>query len=193
MFQLFYLIFLLSCSLDDISDRRQEEPSASRSQKNIVPPLASSLSPKWLSEHSAGKASSGVKVVLRSLAWARPQGRLFRTQRHTHSRGLRGQRYPHQNQLIRVGCALGTCQVQNLSHRLYQLIGQSGRDSSSPINPKSPHSYGWITWPLQTPTASQSVHHFFISWSFCFQFHVVSVVIFEWVSFDEDFWAYSAF
>ncbi|EFB15102.1 hypothetical protein PANDA_005516, partial [Ailuropoda melanoleuca] len=24
-------------------------------------------------------------------------------------------------QLLRVGCALGTCQVQNLSHRLWQL------------------------------------------------------------------------
>lgn len=44
--------------------------------------------------------------------------------------------------LMRVGCVLGTCQVQNLSHRLYQLIGQSGREDSSPINPRSPHSYG---------------------------------------------------
>lgn len=44
--------------------------------------------------------------------------------------------------LMRVGCVLGTCQVQNLSHRLYQLIGQRGREDSSPINPRSPHSYG---------------------------------------------------
>ncbi|KAG7259539.1 hypothetical protein CRUP_007620 [Coryphaenoides rupestris] len=45
-------------------------------------------------------------------------------------------------QLMRVGCVLGTCQVQHLSHRLYQLIGQGGREDSSPINPRSPHSYG---------------------------------------------------
>ncbi|TWW65018.1 protein ADM2a [Takifugu flavidus] len=126
--------------LDDIIDQRRDKSSVSRSQKNIdVPPLASSLSPKWLSKHSG--SHSRVKVVLRSLAWARPQ-RLFRARRHIHSRGMRGHHYPHPNQLIRAGCALGTCQVQNLSHRLYQLIGQSGRDDSSPINPKSPHSYG---------------------------------------------------
>uniref|UniRef100_A0A8B9S7Q3 Uncharacterized protein n=1 Tax=Apteryx owenii TaxID=8824 RepID=A0A8B9S7Q3_APTOW len=32
--------------------------------------------------------------------------------------------------------------VQNLSHRLWQLVGQSGRQDSSPMNPNSPHSYG---------------------------------------------------
>lgn len=54
-------------------------------------------------------------------------------------------RNPHHNkhgQLMRVGCILGTCQVQNLSHRLYQLIGQTGREDVSPMNPHSPHSYG---------------------------------------------------
>uniref|UniRef100_A0A8C7EAD6 ADM2 protein n=1 Tax=Nothoprocta perdicaria TaxID=30464 RepID=A0A8C7EAD6_NOTPE len=44
--------------------------------------------------------------------------------------------------LQRVGCVLGTCQVQNLSHRLWQLVGQPGRQDSSPMNPRSPHSYG---------------------------------------------------
>nr|XP_030117472.3 protein ADM2 [Taeniopygia guttata] len=44
--------------------------------------------------------------------------------------------------LVRVGCVLGTCQVQNLSHRLWQLRGHSGRRDSSPMNPNSPHSYG---------------------------------------------------
>ncbi|XP_030587898.1 uncharacterized protein adm2b [Archocentrus centrarchus] len=61
-------------------------------------------------------------------------------------RGSRGRRHAGrgrgQGHLMRVGCVLGTCQVQNLSHRLYQLIGQSGREDSSPINPRSPHSYG---------------------------------------------------
>lgn len=80
-----------------------------------------------------------------SLAWARPaeasqiEKRALRTRRHAHS-GSRGGH--HHAQLMRVGCVLGTCQVQNLSHRLYQLIGQSGREDSSPINPRSPHSYG---------------------------------------------------
>uniref|UniRef100_A0A8C2WL54 Adrenomedullin 2 n=1 Tax=Cyclopterus lumpus TaxID=8103 RepID=A0A8C2WL54_CYCLU len=60
-----------------------------------------------------------------------------RGRRHANSGGGRGHSH-----LMRVGCVLGTCQVQNLSHRLYQLIGQSGRENSSPINPRSPHSYG---------------------------------------------------
>ncbi|KAK5606595.1 hypothetical protein CRENBAI_018134 [Crenichthys baileyi] len=60
-----------------------------------------------------------------------------RGRRHAHSGGARGHGH-----LMRVGCVLGTCQVQNLSHRLYQLIGQNGREDSSPINPSSPHSYG---------------------------------------------------
>ncbi|XP_036962462.1 protein ADM2 [Acanthopagrus latus] len=56
-----------------------------------------------------------------------------------HANGSGGRSHGH---LMRVGCVLGTCQVQNLSHRLYQLIGQSGREDSSPINPRSPHSFG---------------------------------------------------
>uniref|UniRef100_A0A672IIA6 Adrenomedullin 2b n=1 Tax=Salarias fasciatus TaxID=181472 RepID=A0A672IIA6_SALFA len=65
----------------------------------------------------------------------RPRG--SRGRRHANGGGGRGHGH-----LMRVGCVLGTCQVQNLSHRLYQLIGQSGREDSSPINPRSPHSYG---------------------------------------------------
>lgn len=61
-----------------------------------------------------------------------------RGRRHVHS-GLRGH---VRARLMRVGCVLGTCQVQNLSFRLYQLIGQRTREHSSPIDPRSPHSYG---------------------------------------------------
>ncbi|XP_033018353.1 protein ADM2 [Lacerta agilis] len=50
--------------------------------------------------------------------------------------------HPHRAQLMRVGCALGTCQVQNLNHRLWLLKGQLGRQESAPMNPSSPHSYG---------------------------------------------------
>ncbi|KAM4553850.1 protein ADM2 isoform 1-T2 [Fundulus diaphanus] len=63
--------------------------------------------------------------------------RWSRGRRHANSGGARGHGH-----LMRVGCVLGTCQVQNLSHRLYQLVGQNGREDSSPINPRSPHSYG---------------------------------------------------
>ncbi|XP_029471506.1 protein ADM2 [Rhinatrema bivittatum] len=56
----------------------------------------------------------------------------FREKRNAHHR-------PH---MMRVACVLGTCQVQNLSHRLWQLVGQSGREDSSRISPHSPHSYG---------------------------------------------------
>ncbi|XP_065130086.2 protein ADM2a [Paramisgurnus dabryanus] len=62
-----------------------------------------------------------------------------RGRRHVYSRNHHNH---HHGQLMRVGCILGTCQVQNLSHRLYQLAGQTRREDSSPINPRSPHSYG---------------------------------------------------
>ncbi|XP_077090847.1 protein ADM2a [Siphateles boraxobius] len=61
-----------------------------------------------------------------------------RGRRNVHPRGHHNH---HHGQLMRVGCVLGTCQVQNLSHRLYQLAGQSGREDS-PISPRSAHSYG---------------------------------------------------
>ncbi|KAF7693888.1 protein ADM2a [Silurus meridionalis] len=64
-----------------------------------------------------------------------------RTPRGRRSAYARGQHH-QQGQLMRVGCVLGTCQVQKLSHRLYQLVGQTGREDSAPINPHSPHSYG---------------------------------------------------
>ncbi|KAG7332882.1 hypothetical protein KOW79_003017 [Hemibagrus wyckioides] len=61
-----------------------------------------------------------------------------RGRRHT----LFGSRGHVRGQLMRVSCVLGTCQVQNLSYRLYQLIGQRKREHSSPVHPRSPHSYG---------------------------------------------------
>ncbi|KAK9516754.1 hypothetical protein VZT92_024667 [Zoarces viviparus] len=72
-------------------------------------------------------------VLWEEPAWQRGS----RGRRHASSGGGRGHSH-----LMRVGCVLGTCQVQNLSHRLYQLIGQSGREESSPINPRSPYGYG---------------------------------------------------
>nr|XP_057930919.1 uncharacterized protein adm2b [Doryrhamphus excisus] len=75
------------------------------------------------------------KLLLHQEALSSARKGRLRGRRHTNKGARRGQ-------LMRVGCVLGTCQVQNLSHRLYQLIGQSGRADSSPINPRSPHSYG---------------------------------------------------
>ncbi|XP_026219112.1 protein ADM2a [Anabas testudineus] len=128
--------------LNRLFDIREDKTSDSRGQLDKVV-----LSPKtkqtiiWLIRHPP--ASRG-RRALPSLAGAGPteaspiEKRMLRARRHAHS-GLRG---GHHAQLMRVGCVLGTCQVQNLSHRLYQLIGQSGREDSSPINPRSPHSYG---------------------------------------------------
>ncbi|KAG7521640.1 ADM2 [Solea senegalensis] len=79
------------------------------------------------------------------LTWSDP---LLLQEAPAHLHGSRGRRHAgggsgrSHSHLMRVGCVLGTCQVQNLSHRLYQLIGQSGREDSSPVNPRSPHSYG---------------------------------------------------
>uniref|UniRef100_A0A8C3B3D1 Adrenomedullin 2 n=1 Tax=Cairina moschata TaxID=8855 RepID=A0A8C3B3D1_CAIMO len=111
-----------------------------------------------------GCAVPGARPQARAAAhWSWPQGAGREgpgcpclAPRHGHRRGAplaprhpvarRGRRHAggrlHHAQLLRVGCVLGTCQVQNLSHRLWQLMGQSGRQDSSPMNPNSPHSYG---------------------------------------------------
>lgn len=120
-------------------------------------------------------------MALTSLAWARPQGRTLRARRYSHSRGSRGH---HQNQLMRVGCVLGTCQVQNLSHRLYQLIGQSGREDSSPMNPQSPHSYGWVRWPLFVCQSFIFLYLMYLSLCYSWLLHFVSCsqCIYLWMS-----------
>ncbi|KAI3366984.1 hypothetical protein L3Q82_009620 [Scortum barcoo] len=132
-------------------DQREDKASASERQTHIaVSSPAPSQTPKWLSGFLRHQPASGVRRPSPRLAWAHPaeasqiERRALRARRHVHS-GTRREvvyHYPHHAQLMRVGCVLGTCQVQNLSHRLYQLIGQSGREDSSPINPRSPHSYG---------------------------------------------------
>lgn len=57
------------------------------------------------------------------------------------SRRRLGPRRPRA-QLLRAGCGLGTCQVQRLSHRLWQLIASAGPRDSSPVDPSSHRSYG---------------------------------------------------
>ncbi|XP_037371034.1 protein ADM2 [Talpa occidentalis] len=49
---------------------------------------------------------------------------------------------PRHARLLRVGCGLGTCRVQHLGHRLWQLVGPAGSRDSAPVDPSSPHSYG---------------------------------------------------
>ncbi|XP_061816698.1 protein ADM2a [Nerophis lumbriciformis] len=131
--------------LNKLTDLKENPSLPSEGQTN-TPALSSepTPTPKW--NHLP---ASSLKRTNPSLAWARPDERLevrwrkgSRARRHTHLGFRAAHHYPHHAQLMRVGCVLGTCQVQNLSHRLYQLIGQSGREDSSPINPRSPHSYG---------------------------------------------------
>ncbi|XP_029351154.1 protein ADM2a [Echeneis naucrates] len=132
--------------LDLISQPEKEDNAvASVSQPNTaVSSSVPSPSPKWLPSFLSPQPASGVRLASQGPAWLarvlQLKKRPLRVRRHAHLRG--GHHYPHHAQLMRVGCVLGTCQVQNLSHRLYQLIGQSGREDSSPINPRSPHSYG---------------------------------------------------
>ncbi|XP_030575563.1 protein ADM2a [Archocentrus centrarchus] len=129
--------------LNKLIVQKDDNPPATESQTNsMVPSSSLTQPPKWLPGFLRHPPASGARTASLALAWARPteafqvERRALRTRRHAHSRGS------HHAKLMRVGCVLGTCQVQNLSHRLYQLIGQSGREDSSPINPKSPHSYG---------------------------------------------------
>ncbi|XP_053200131.1 protein ADM2a [Scomber japonicus] len=135
--------------LNKLTDQREDTALASGGQTNIaVPSSTPSQSLKWLSSLLRHPPASGVRTASPSLAWAKPtdasqsERSAPRARRHAHSGSRGGHHYPQHAQLMRVGCVLGTCQVQNLSHRLYQLIGQSGREDSSPINPRSPHSYG---------------------------------------------------
>lgn len=92
----------------------------------------------WLHKEALLRASdpppaNGDRALPDTLTWK------HRSRGRRHANGAGGRSHGH---VMRVACVLGTCQVQNLSHRLYQLIGQSGKVESSPINPHSPHSYG---------------------------------------------------
>ncbi|AWP00972.1 putative ADM2-like [Scophthalmus maximus] len=133
--------------LSKLINQREDKASASGNQPDVaIPSSAPSPSPKWLPGFLRHPPASGVRTASPSLAWltkALPiKRRALRVRRQAHTGSRGGHHYPHHAQLMRVGCVLGTCQVQNLSHRLYQLIGQSGREDSSPINPRSPHSFG---------------------------------------------------
>ncbi|XP_034530097.1 protein ADM2a [Notolabrus celidotus] len=135
--------------LDKLFNQIEDKTSASESQTpSVAPSQDPSDTPKWLPGFLKQKPASGARAPSPNLAWARPaessqtERKVLRARRHTHAGSRNGHHHPHHAQLMRVGCVLGTCQVQNLSHRLYQLIGQSGREDSSPINPRSPHSYG---------------------------------------------------
>ncbi|XP_017288050.1 protein ADM2a [Kryptolebias marmoratus] len=132
--------------LNKLIGQKEEVSLSSGSQTNHVASSALGQPPKWLPGFLRRKPASGARAASPGLAWAQPaeasqiKRRLRRSHVQAHSGG--GQHYPKNAQLMRVGCELGTCQVQNLSHRLYQLIGQASRKELSPINPRSPHSFG---------------------------------------------------
>ncbi|XP_063052021.1 protein ADM2 [Engraulis encrasicolus] len=117
------------------SDRwRERQPGVWRVLLKKAPPLGR---PGEVPVQNATAGEVLIESTKRSGGglWSRSRGR-----RHTILRSRGG--HHHHGHMMRVGCVLGTCQVQNLSHRLYQLIGQTGREDSSPIHPRSPHSYG---------------------------------------------------
>ncbi|CAL8405355.1 unnamed protein product [Arctogadus glacialis] len=105
-----------------------------------------------LAESLKRVASANARAAaVSSLAWARPDSgrrilrRSLRTRRNAHHRQHHRHHHHHNSphsKSNKDGCPLGTCSVHNLSHRLYQLIGQSGREDSPKVNPMSPHSFG---------------------------------------------------
>uniref|UniRef100_A0A8B9CW43 Adrenomedullin 2 n=1 Tax=Anser brachyrhynchus TaxID=132585 RepID=A0A8B9CW43_9AVES len=145
------------------------QPAGGPRRRQLVPRHGPRLTPrhgpKLIPRHRPRPAPRhGLKLVPRHGPQPAPRHSPKLTPRHGHRHGARlvprhgprlaprqpgsrrGRRHAggrlHHAQLLRVGCVLGTCQVQNLSHRLWQLMGQSGRQDSSPMNPNSPHSYG---------------------------------------------------
>uniref|UniRef100_A0A452HY15 Adrenomedullin 2 n=1 Tax=Gopherus agassizii TaxID=38772 RepID=A0A452HY15_9SAUR len=117
------------------------------------PPLPSSQLPSFQPARPAAVPSSGPGAGSFPLDWEQPGGALPQPLAGPKGRARRSLTGPwrakrhaaprrHHAHLMRVGCVLGTCQVQNLGHRLWQLMGQSGLQDSSPMNPNSPHSYG---------------------------------------------------
>ncbi|XP_040453006.1 protein ADM2 isoform X1 [Falco naumanni] len=131
----------------------RQRPLIPRHGPKLMPRHGPRLSPR----HGARLAPRHRLLIPRQHPKLIPRHRACLSPRHGHRPVLRhspqhGPQHPRGRrhasgrlqhaQLLRVGCVLGTCQVQNLSHRLWQLMGQSGRQDSSPMNPNSPHSYG---------------------------------------------------
>ncbi|XP_061420394.1 pro-adrenomedullin-like isoform X2 [Lethenteron reissneri] len=56
----------------------------------------------------------------------------------------RAKRYAHahHSKSMRAGCSLGTCQVVNLSHRLYRLLGKIDKDDAAGNTTWNPNSFG---------------------------------------------------
>ncbi|XP_021073066.1 protein ADM2 [Mus pahari] len=136
------LLYLLPGTLSGslgkgLRQSRPREPPAKVPSSNLQPGHPSLQPVVWKPRRHHAPQPQGRGN--RALAMVHlPQGggsRHLGPQHHT------GSRRPHA-QLLRVGCVLGTCQVQNLSHRLWQLVRPVGRQDSAPVDPSSPHSYG---------------------------------------------------
>ncbi|MEQ2228635.1 hypothetical protein ILYODFUR_010824 [Ilyodon furcidens] len=131
---------------EPIGQEKEISPPSDGKSNSVTTSPATNKFQKWLSSFLRHPPASGVRMASPSLTWAQVieafqiKRRAKRSRGHAHLRG--GKNHSQHAQLKRVGCVLGTCQVQNLSHRLYQLIGQNGKEESSPVNPRSPHSYG---------------------------------------------------
>nr|XP_004650469.1 protein ADM2 [Jaculus jaculus] len=130
------LLYLLPGTLSGgLRLARPKEPTARTSSSGLQPPHLAPWPVVW-KLHQAPQPQGRAKLTS-------AVGQPFQHggSRHPSPRRQLGPRRP-QAQLLRVGCVLGTCQVQNLSHRLWQLVRPSGRRDSAPVDPSSPHSYG---------------------------------------------------
>ncbi|XP_012881196.1 PREDICTED: ADM2 [Dipodomys ordii] len=135
------LLYLrLPCVLSGLARPRQ--PLA-RTPSSGLPPWQPAPQPMFRKLHQAPQPQKKAPQPQKRASLAPMVGQPLQHGGPRHSRLQRhlGPRRPHA-QLLRVGCVLGTCQVQNLSHRLWQLVGPAGRRNSAPVDPSSPHSYG---------------------------------------------------
>ncbi|XP_077373131.1 uncharacterized protein adm2b [Festucalex cinctus] len=150
MFLLFGLLPLETQSRVPLSNNlRSTRHRSSKSSKHMTPSFITPPTSNYAIAPDDAITLAESRFIWRVLLTKEPPLRWFEMKQETWPGArnrFRGRRHASgrsaHRQLMRAGCVLGTCQVQNLSHRLYQLIGRSGREDSSPINPRSPHSYG---------------------------------------------------
>ncbi|XP_047246483.1 protein ADM2a [Girardinichthys multiradiatus] len=128
---------------EPIGQEKEISPPSDGKSNSVSTSPATNKSQKWLSSFPRHPPATGVRTAPPSLTWAQVTEAFQIKRRAKRSRGhSRGGKNHSQHAQLKRGCALGTCHMQNFSHRLYQLIGKNGKKDSSPVDTRSPHSYG---------------------------------------------------